>query len=63
MDVAFDMFGDAASTMLTLLVFMATAILAFAVMASVRLHGSMKRRAASSMLGVNCGTPDTMTVP
>jgi tight adherence protein C len=46
MDVAFDMFGDAASTMLTLLIFMATAILAFAIMVSVRLHGSMKRRAA-----------------
>lgn len=46
MDVAFDMFGDAASTMLTLLIFMATAIFAFAIMVSVRLHGSMKRRAA-----------------
>lgn len=46
MDTAFEMFGDAASTMLTLLVFTATAILAFAVMASLRLHGSMKRRAA-----------------
>jgi len=46
MDAAFDMFGDAASTMLTLLVFMATATLAFAIMASLRLRGSMKRRAA-----------------
>jgi tight adherence protein C len=53
MDTAFDMFGDAASTMLTLLVFMATAILAFAVMASLRLHGSMKRRAAG--IGVDSG--------
>lgn len=46
MDAAFDMFGDPASMMLTLLIFMATATLAFAVMASARLHGSMKRRAA-----------------
>lgn len=46
MDSAFDMFGDAASTMLTLLIFMAAAILAFAIMASLRLHGAMKRRAA-----------------
>lgn len=46
MDTAFDMFGDAASTMLTLLIFMAAAILAFAIMASLRLHGAMKRRAA-----------------
>ncbi len=46
MDMTFDMFGDSASTMLTLLVFMATATLAFAIMASLRLHGSMKRRAA-----------------
>lgn len=46
MDTAFDMFGDAASTMLTLLIFMAATILAFAIMASLRLHGAMKRRAA-----------------
>jgi tight adherence protein C len=46
MDATFEMFGDSASTMLTLLIFMATAILAFAIMASLRLHGSMKRRAA-----------------
>lgn len=46
MDAAFDMFGDSASTMLALLVFLATATLAFAIMASLRLHGSMKRRAA-----------------
>lgn len=50
MDNAFDIFGDAASTMLTLLVFMAATILAFAVMASLRLHGSMKRRAAGISL-------------
>jgi tight adherence protein C len=46
MDNAFDMFGDAASMMLTLLIFTAATILAFAVMVSLRLHGSMKRRAA-----------------
>lgn len=46
MDATFDIFGDSASTMLTLLVFMATTTLAFAIMASLRLHGSMKRRAA-----------------
>lgn len=50
MNSAFDMFGDAASTMLTLLIFMAAAMLAFAVMASLRLHGSMKRRAAGISL-------------
>lgn len=46
MDAPFDMFGDAASTMLTMLIFLATATLAFAVMATLRLHGSIKRRAA-----------------
>jgi tight adherence protein C len=50
MDAAFDMFGDPASAMLTLLVFMATATLAFAIMASLRLRGSMKRRAAGISL-------------
>lgn len=46
MDAAFDMFGDSASLMLTLLIFMASATLAFAVMASLRVHGAMKKRAA-----------------
>ena len=46
MDAAFDMFGDSASIMLTLLIFMASATLAFAVMASLRVHGAMKKRAA-----------------
>jgi tight adherence protein C len=55
MNAAFDMFGDAASTMLTLLVFLATATLAFAVMASLRLRGSMKRRAA----GISLDSPGT----
>jgi tight adherence protein C len=50
MDAAFDMFGDAASTIVTLLIFLAATTLAFAVMASLRLHGSMKRRAASISL-------------
>lgn len=55
MDTAFDMFGDAASTMLTLLIFMAAAILAFAIMASLRLHGAMKRRAAGISVEYNSG--------
>lgn len=46
MDATFSIFGDSASMMLTLLVFLATATLAFAVMAWVRVHGSVKRRAA-----------------
>jgi tight adherence protein C len=55
MDAAFDMFGDAASIILTLLIFMAAAVLAFAVMASVRLHGSMKRRAAGIAVETGAG--------
>jgi tight adherence protein C len=46
MDTAFTMFGDAASTLLTLTIFLATALLAFAVMASIRVHGAVRRRAA-----------------
>ncbi len=46
MDIEFSLFGDSASTMLTLMVFLATAILSFAVMAMVRVHGAVKRRAA-----------------
>ncbi len=46
MDTDFSLFGDSASTMLTLMVFLATAVLSFAVMAMVRVHGSVKRRTA-----------------
>jgi tight adherence protein C len=55
MDAAFDMFGDAASTMLTMLIFLATATLAFAVMATLRLHGSIKRRAAGISIDADSG--------
>ena len=40
------LFGDSASTMLTLMVFLATAVLTFAIMAIVRVHGAVKRRTA-----------------
>lgn len=53
MDMAFDIFGDAASTMLALLVFLASTMIAFAVMASLRLRGSMKRRTAG--IGMELG--------
>ncbi len=46
MDFNFTLFGDYESTMLTLMVFLATAILTFAVMAMVRVHGSVRRRTA-----------------
>ena len=42
----FVMFGNGASTMLTLLVFLATATLAFAVMLGVRAREAVRRRAA-----------------
>ncbi len=56
MDAVFDIFGDTASTMLTLLVFLAAATLAFAVMASLRLHGSMKRRTAGISVDMGQGS-------
>jgi tight adherence protein C len=40
------MFGDSASTMLAVLVFLAAATLAFCIMAAVQIRGSVKRRAA-----------------
>lgn len=46
MDATFTMFADPASTMLTLMIFLATAVLAFAIMAMVRVHGAVKRRTA-----------------
>jgi len=50
MDSIFDIFGDVladgSALMLAVLVFLATAILAFGVMAAVRVRGSVKRRTA-----------------
>lgn len=46
MDYGFSIFGDTASMLVTLLVFLASATLAFAAMAVVRVRGSVKRRAA-----------------
>jgi tight adherence protein C len=46
MDFDFTLFGDPESTLLTLMVFLATAILTFAIMAMVRVHGAVRRRAA-----------------
>lgn len=46
MGATFTLFGDSASVMLTLLVFLASATLAFSVMAWLRVHGAVKRRAA-----------------
>ena len=46
MNADFSLFGDSESMLVTLMVFLATAILSFAVMAMVRVHGSVKRRTA-----------------
>lgn len=46
----FSLFGDSASTMLTLLVFLATATVAFSIMAWMRVNGEVKRRAAGIKL-------------
>lgn len=46
MDFDFTLFGDQESTLLTLMVFLATAILTFAMMAMVRVHGAVRRRTA-----------------
>jgi tight adherence protein C len=46
MNPLFTLFGDAASIMVTALVFLASATMAFSIMAVVRVRGSVKRRAA-----------------
>jgi tight adherence protein C len=46
MDFNFIPFGDSESTLLTLMVFLATATLTFAMMAMVRVHGAVRRRTA-----------------
>lgn len=53
----FSLFGDTASMMLTLLVFLATATVAFSIMAWMRVNGEVKRRAAGikSDIGVDSG--------
>jgi tight adherence protein C len=56
MDATFTLFGDNASMMVTLLVFLASATFAFSIMAIVRVRGSVRRRAA----GISAaGTEDT----
>jgi tight adherence protein C len=42
----FDLFGDSSAMMLTLLIFVATAVVAFVVMAAMHSRGAVKRRAA-----------------
>ena len=46
MDFNFTLFGDQESTLLTLMVFLATAVLTFAMMAMIRVHGAVRRRTA-----------------
>lgn len=46
MDFNFNLFGDTESTLLTLMVFLATTVLTFAMMAMVRVHGAVRRRTA-----------------
>jgi tight adherence protein C len=46
MDFDLNLFGDTETTSLTLMVFLATAILTFAMMAMVRVHGAVRRRTA-----------------
>jgi tight adherence protein C len=54
MQPVFNIFGDTASMTLTLLVFRASATLAFSLMAVARVRGSVKRRAA----GIGAGMAD-----
>ncbi len=46
MNPLFTLFGDAASIMVTVLVFLASATMAFSIMAVLRVRGSVRRRAA-----------------
>src|ERR1700693_3711961 len=45
-DIFASVFADGAALMLAVLVFLATAVLTFGVMAAVRVRGAVKRRAA-----------------
>ena len=59
MDPTFTLFGDNASMMVTLLVFLASATFAFSIMAIVRVRGSVRRRAAgisAAGIGENAGS-------
>lgn len=47
MNPVFNLFGDSDTTLVTLLVFLASATLAFSIMAAVRVRGSLRRRAAT----------------
>ncbi|MFZ5692125.1 MAG: type II secretion system F family protein [Pseudomonadota bacterium] len=58
MDFSFTIFGDAESTLVALMVFLATAILTFAMMAMVRVHGAVRRRTA----GINETLSDQGTI-
>jgi tight adherence protein C len=54
MDPLFTLFGDDASMMVTVLVFLASATMAFSIMAVLRIRGSVKRRAAGiSAIGMD----------
>ncbi len=54
MNPTFTLFGDDSSMMITVLVFLASATLAFSIMAVVRVRGSVKRRAAGiSAIGMD----------
>jgi len=56
-----DIFGDSDSTMLAVLIFLAAATLAFCVMATVQIRGSVKRRAAGLTSTVeNMARPDSL---
>jgi tight adherence protein C len=59
MNPTFTLFGDNASMMVTLLVFLASATFAFSIMAIVRVRGSVRRRAAgisAAGVGGNAGS-------
>ena len=59
MNPTFTLFGDNASMMVTLLVFLASATFAFSIMAIVRVRGSVRRRAAgisAAGVGDNAGS-------
>jgi NhaP-type Na+/H+ or K+/H+ antiporter len=45
-DIVVDVFGDSSAMTLAMLVFLATAVLTFGIMAAVHARGAVKRRAA-----------------
>ncbi len=56
-DILLDVFGDSSAMMMALLVFLATAVLAFGLMAAVHTRGAVRRRAA----GINENSGDPLT--